>query len=166
MRDLITGLLEMAQETGKPLNREPVDLSAIANRVRADLEASEPCRRVEWDIQPGVTAAGDPRLLEAALRNLLGNAWKYSSRAPAPRIRFHREGEAFCVSDNGAGFPMDQAERLFQPFRRLHASDQFPGLGIGLATVKRIIDRHGGTLAAQGEVGRGATFRFTLPREP
>jgi light-regulated signal transduction histidine kinase (bacteriophytochrome) len=100
------------------------------------------------------------------LRNLLGNAWKYTAHAPAPLIRMHALRQEkqiqFCVSDNGAGFDMAQAGKLFQPFQRLHRQDEFPGIGIGLATVQRVVHRHGGSIEAKGEAGRGASFCFTL----
>jgi signal transduction histidine kinase len=119
------------------------------------------------DIEPGLVATGDRRMLAAALANLLGNAWKYTSGRADARITLRREvqdGETwFCVDDNGAGFDMAHAGRLFKVFARLHRQDEFPGLGIGLATVQRIIHRHGGRIVAQATPGQGASFRFTLP---
>ncbi|MDD5247741.1 MAG: PAS domain S-box protein [Rhodocyclaceae bacterium] len=167
MGQLIEGLLTLSRVTRGDLRREPVDLSAMAERLRAELCAAEPERRVDWEIEPGMVRSGDGRMLESMLRNLLGNAWKYTAAAAAPRIRAYacHEGaeRCICIADNGAGFDMAYAEQLFQPFRRLHRQEEFPGLGIGLATVQRIVHRHGGTIAASAAPGRGATFCFTLP---
>jgi light-regulated signal transduction histidine kinase (bacteriophytochrome) len=118
-------------------------------------------------VQPDLIAGGDPRLLTLVLENLLGNAWKYTGKTPAARIAFGRAGEGdepvFFVRDNGAGFDMAGAANLFAPFQRLHASQDFEGTGIGLAIVRRIIQRHGGRIWAEAEPGQGATFFFTLP---
>jgi light-regulated signal transduction histidine kinase (bacteriophytochrome) len=142
-------------------------LSALAGIVKAELERGDPARRVAWQIEPGLWAHGDSRMLLAALRNLLGNAWKYTVHQAAPAIVFdaiEQEGaRVFRVSDNGAGFDMAYAAKLFHPFQRLHRQDEFPGLGIGLATVQRIIHRHGGRITAQSQPGQGATFQFTIP---
>jgi len=122
---------------------------------------------VEWHIEPGLVAQGDARMIEAALGNLLGNAWKYTGKTARPLIRMDAcevDGQpGFCVGDNGAGFDMAHIERLFKPFQRLHRQDEFAGMGIGLATVQRIIVRHGGTIHARGQPGQGAVFSFTLP---
>jgi signal transduction histidine kinase len=167
MGELIDGLLRMARSTRGELFRENVDLSAIALRVLEDLARAEPDRRVQWSIEPGLSAYCDARLAEVILANLLGNAWKYTARAREPCIRFdgeRRDGPlAFIVSDNGAGFDMSLASRLFTPFQRLHRQEEYPGIGIGLATVQRIVHRHGGVITAEGAPGAGATFRFTLP---
>jgi PAS domain S-box-containing protein len=167
MGQLIDGLLALSRTTRGALRRESVDLSAMAGHIRTNLERAEPERRVEWEIEEGLKAEGDGRMLESVLQNLLGNAFKYSSKTPAARIRFfavEREGQRFfCISDNGAGFSMDHAARLFKPFQRLHRQDEFAGIGIGLATVLRIIERHGGVVEAEAEPGRGALFRFSLP---
>jgi light-regulated signal transduction histidine kinase (bacteriophytochrome) len=137
------------------------------NRIRAELEQLEPQRRVEWQIESGLDARGDARMIEVVMRNLLGNAWKYSNGTVRPLIRVYAEPEGdelfFCVADNGAGFDMAHAEKLFQPFQRLHRQDEFPGIGIGLATAQRIVHRHGGTIHATGAPQKGATFRFSLP---
>jgi signal transduction histidine kinase len=166
MAELITAMLQMARDSGAPLERRSMDLSAIAQEIRAELETAEPDRSVLWEIQPDLATCGDVGLIKAVLRNLLGNAWKYSSHAVAPKIRFFaavRDGTTeFCIADNGAGFDMAQAGRLFQPFQRMHQAQEFPGLGIGLATVKRIIDRHSGHLSASARIGEGAEFRFSL----
>jgi PAS domain S-box-containing protein len=168
MGELIDGLLRLSRSTRGALQRESVDLSALAGRVLAELQQTEPQREVACTVEPGLRAEGDPHLLEVVLNNLLGNAWKYTGRSPHPVIKVHGETGAaattISVSDNGAGFDMKHAAKLFQPFQRLHREDEFPGLGIGLATVQRIIRRHGGKLEAMAAPGQGATFRFTLPK--
>lgn len=174
MGQLIDGLLSLSRVTRGELNRDAVDLSALAERIRDELASAEPDRSVTWEIEPHLVVEGDGRMLNSALRNLLGNAWKYTAHAAAPRIRIssRREGgkRSIHITDNGAGFDMGYAEQLFQPFRRLHRQDEFPGLGIGLATVQRIIHRHGGEIHAVAHPGEGADFFFTLPehgtREP
>jgi signal transduction histidine kinase len=117
-------------------------------------------------VEPGLEAQGDARLLESVMDNLLANAWKYTARTPDAHIRFYREGGDFCVADNGAGFDPRYAEKLFQPFQRLHRQEDFPGIGIGLATVQRIVQRHGGEITATGTPGQGAVFRFSLGTTP
>lgn len=167
MGQLIDGLLTLSRVTRGALQREPVNLSDMAERLREELQRAEPQRSVAWDIEPNLTVHGDGRLLESVMRNLIGNSWKYTAKCVAPRItvaaRADGSSRGVCVSDNGAGFDMAFAEQLFQPFRRLHRQDEFPGLGIGLATVLRIIHRHGGSIQASGEPDRGASFWFTLP---
>lgn len=167
MGELIDGILALSRSTRGELRRDTVDISALATRLLDDLARAEPERRVAVEVRPGLLATGDARMLEAALANLLANAWKYTGRASAPSIRLYAENRAglqwYCVADNGAGFDMAHAARLFQPFQRLHRQDEFPGIGIGLATVQRIIHRHGGQIEARGEPDRGATFCFTLP---
>jgi PAS domain S-box-containing protein len=165
---LVEGLLTLSRSTrGGNLHREPVDVSALACAIREELERGEPERSVAWEIEPGITVTGDPVTLEAVMRNLLGNAWKYTAKTAAARVRLHHEsGSSFSVSDNGAGFHMDHTARLFQPFQRLHRQDEFPGLGIGLATVQRILHRHGGTVRAVGSPGLGASFTVSLPDFP
>lgn len=169
MGDLIDGVLALSRSARGELRSDDIDVSRMATTILADLARVEPERQVAVDIEPGLAVCGDERMIDAALRNLLGNAWKYTSKTAAPRIRVHA-GEldgrpAICVSDNGAGFDMAYAERLFQPFRRLHRNDEFPGIGIGLATVQRIVRRHGGEIRARAELGKGATFCFTLGGE-
>lgn len=163
---LIDDLLKLSQMSRQPMKVETADLSALAGEVAAELQAGEPHRPCEWVIAPGIQAPGDPGLLRAALHNLLGNAWKYSSKQDRPRIEFGASEEngqrIFFVRDNGAGFDMAHAGRLFGAFQRLHSQSEFPGTGIGLATVARIIHRHGGKVWAEGEPGKGAVFRFTL----
>jgi PAS domain S-box-containing protein len=167
MGELIDGLLALARSTRGEIRHDSVDLSALAERILAELARAEPDRKVAWEVEDGLVARGDARMLEAMMTNLLSNAWKYTTRTPRPRIRFfaeERDGHrCYCVADNGAGFDMSYAGRLFQPFQRLHRQDQFPGLGIGLATVKRIVERHGGKIQAQGKPGEGAVFYFNLP---
>ncbi|HTL99378.1 MAG TPA: ATP-binding protein, partial [Holophagaceae bacterium] len=147
----------------------PVDLTAAAKAVIADLRQQDPGRAVTTRVQEGLAATGDLHLLRIALDNLLGNAWKYSSRTESARIEVGAaetgEGRAFFVKDNGAGFDMAYAHKLFGVFQRLHSAEEFPGTGIGLATVSRIIHRHGGRIWAKGEAGKGATFYFTLPED-
>jgi light-regulated signal transduction histidine kinase (bacteriophytochrome) len=148
------------------LRRSPVDLSALAEDVMSRLRAAAPERRAEVTIEDGLAVEGDPRLLGILLDNLLGNAWKYTSKAPLARIVFGAcpgdEPVTYFVRDNGAGFDPAYAHKLFGVFQRLHAADEFEGTGIGLATVQRIVRRPGGDIWAEGEVGRGATFSFTL----
>ncbi len=167
MGRLIDDLLTLSRVTREPMHRAPVDLSALAAGIAAELSEHEPARRVEWVIAPGVQAVGDRRLLRVALTNLLGNAWKYTARVSRARIEFGCEAAAgtepvFWVRDNGAGFDMAYADKLFVPFQRLHGAAEFDGTGVGLATVARIVRRHGGRIWAEGEVGRGAAFFFTL----
>jgi PAS domain S-box-containing protein len=167
MGGLIDGLLTLSRSTRGELTLELVDLSEIACLIREELERSAPERRVTWRIDEGLRASGDSRMLEVVLRNLLGNAWKYTVNTEEPLISIvceERDGRQwFCVADNGAGFDMAHTERLFKPFQRLHRQEEFPGIGIGLATVQRIIHRHGGTIRAEGKPGKGAKFRFSLP---
>ncbi len=166
MGELIDGMLALSRSTRGQLRHDTIDLSALAARVLADLARSYPERVMAIDIEPGLTVSGDAHMLEAVMLNLLGNAWKYTSKTAAPAIRVY-SGEidgrrAICVADNGAGFDMAYAAQLFQPFRRLHRQDEFPGIGIGLATAQRIIRRHGGEIHAKAALGAGATFCFTL----
>lgn len=167
MGALIDGLLRLSRSTRGTLQRTSVNLSALATHLLGELQQGEPHRRVACTVDAGLTANGDAHLLEIALRNLLGNAWKYTAHSPQALIHVHGRTDpkstTFCVSDNGAGFDMKHAAKLFQPFQRLHRDDEFPGIGIGLATVQRIIRRHGGTLEATGAPGAGAHFSFTLP---
>jgi signal transduction histidine kinase len=168
MGELIDGLLRLSRSTRGTLQRTSVDLSALAALILEEHQQADPGHRVTCTIEPRLIADGDARLLEVALRNLLGNAWKYTSRSSQPSIRIHGHTDAtsttISVSDNGAGFDMQHAGKLFQPFQRLHREEEFPGLGIGLATVQRIIRRHGGTIAGAGTPGAGASFTFTLPK--
>jgi light-regulated signal transduction histidine kinase (bacteriophytochrome) len=138
----------------------------MARNIAAELQKSDPERRVNWQIQPGLVVTGDDRLLKLALENLLGNAFKFTRRREVAEIQFASttlDGKrVFFVRDNGAGFNMQFAGKLFGPFQRLHAATEFPGTGIGLATVQRILARHGGRIWPQAQEGKGATFYFTL----
>jgi PAS domain S-box-containing protein len=166
MGNLIDDLLGLASVSRQSLHFKPVDLSLLAGEIAAELEAAEPGRRVSWSIAPGVTATCDAGLMRAVLANLLGNAWKYSAGCAEARIAFGVEtvdGEpAFFVRDNGVGFDMKYAGKLFGAFQRLHSPAEFPGSGIGLATVARIVQRHGGRVWAEGRPGAGAAFHFSL----
>ena len=170
MGQLIDDLLMLSRISREAMQLRPVDLSALARDVAGELEQAAPGRQVTWDIAPEVTVTADARLLRVLLENLLGNAWKFTSKQPAARIAFghgeHRGVPACFVRDNGAGFDMAYADKLFGAFQRLHTASEFPGTGIGLATVQRIIHRHGGQVWAEAQVGQGATFYFTLPPPP
>ena len=166
MNHMIDALLALSRLSSQPLTRAPVDLSLLAGYVVEDLRRLSPEREVEVEIEPGRAASGDPTLLRMVLENLLGNAWKYTGNTAAARIAFvrhPREAATFTVSDNGAGFDMRFADRLFGAFQRLHSASEFPGTGIGLASVRRIVLRHGGSIRAEGEPDRGARFHFSLP---
>jgi signal transduction histidine kinase len=170
MGQLIDALLALSRLSRADLTREPVNLSRVAAAIVEQLRSSQPERNVEFVNQAGVVAHGDPPLLRAVLENLLSNAWKFTSKRASARISFSAEpaerphGEpVYCVRDNGAGFDMAYVEKLFAPFQRLHTSTQFAGTGVGLATVQRIVLRHGGRIWAEGAVDQGATLRFTLP---
>ena len=169
MGRLIDDLLALAGVSRRQMQREVVDLSALAQDIAARLQEEEPNRQVEFIIQEGLTAQGDAHLLEIALSNLLGNAWKFSGPRPTARIEFGQSevaGQpAFFVRDNGVGFDTAYASKLFGTFQHLHAPDDFSGTGIGLATVQRIICRHGGRVWTEAAVGKGATFCFTLKEE-
>ena len=167
MVQMVQGLLALSRVTHAEIDLRPVDLSALATEVLEHLQSGAPERAVRWHVEPGLQSAADPRLMRSVLENLLGNAWKFTSRTPDAEIRVGRNGEGeFYVRDNGAGFDMAHAGRLFGTFERLHRQDEFPGSGIGLATVERAISRQGGRVWAEGEPGRGATFRFTLGPAP
>ncbi len=167
MGELIDDLLQLSKVGRADLQRTRVDLSGLARRVSTELQRAHPGRRVEVLIADGVFADADGRLLQAVLENLLGNAWKFTAPVSEAVIEFgasQRDGvPTYFVRDNGAGFNMTYAAKLFTPFQRLHTEAQFPGTGIGLATVQRIVDRHGGRVWAEGAVDRGATFFWTLP---
>jgi hypothetical protein len=166
MAQLIDALLSLSQVSRGELRRGPVDLSALVRAVTTRLREASPGREVELAIQEGVSGDGDARLLEAVLENLLGNAWKFTRKQPRARIAFTSDGRVHQVRDNGAGFDMAYAAKLFGTFQRLHSNSDFEGTGIGLATVQRIIHRHGGRIWAEGRPGEGATFSFTLGAEP
>lgn len=166
MAQLIDDLLKLSRLTRREMQRGAVNLSALAHSVAAELQEMQPDRRVEFVIADGVVANGDARLLGIVLENLLGNAWKFSAKHASARIEFgvsELEGSSvYFIRDDGAGFDPAYAHKLFHPFHRLHGTTEFPGTGIGLATVQRIVRRHGGRVWAEGAVEKGATFYFTL----
>lgn len=166
MSDLIDALLKMSRVSRAELTLVPVDLSAMAGDIANDLRNGDPARSVAFDIQPGLVASGDQALLRNLMENLMGNAWKFTSAAADARIDVGRnaQGEIF-VRDNGAGFESEYAAKLFRPFQRLHTQQEYAGHGIGLASVRRIAERHGGSVRAEGKPGQGATFFFRLPAE-
>lgn len=167
MGELIDDLLELSRVGRAELRRGPTNLSEIARTVVAELRKRDPDRQIEIEIQDGLVADADRRLMHIVFENLLGNGWKFTVKAERPRIEVGSsrsdDGTVYFVRDNGAGFDMTYAEKLFRPFQRLHSTADYPGTGIGLATVHRIVDRHGGRVSSEGMVGRGATFYFTLP---
>lgn len=169
MAQLVDDLLSLSHISRTPMARGPVDLTEIARKVLSDLKERDPKRNVETVIAEDLAAKGDARLVSVLLDNLLGNAWKYTSKQEQARIEMgkeQREGETvFWIRDNGAGFDMKHAEKLFAPFQRLHTAAEFEGTGIGLATVQRIITRHGGRVWAEASIGLGASFFFTLGNE-
>jgi signal transduction histidine kinase len=168
MMQLIDDLLNLSRVTSGAMLREPVDLTAIARAISDELKISSPERKVDFVIEETTKVEGDPRLLYVVIDNLLRNAWKYTSNQAAARIEFGvqmKDGiPVYFVRDNGVGFDSRSANRLFQPFQRLHSSEEFPGNGIGLATVQRIVRRHGGDIWAESEVGKGAIFYFSLTK--
>ncbi len=170
MSELIDGLLVLSRSTRGELQFVAMDLSALSRQLLAELKQNDPERSVAVRVEPGLQAHGDARMIELVMRNLLSNAWKYTSHTESPSIRVYAEERdgvhRFCVADNGAGFDMAHANRLFQPFQRLHRQEEFSGIGIGLATVQRIVHRHGGIIEASGETGKGAVFCFTLADTP
>lgn len=168
MTETITDLLRLSTYARVSVKRERTNLSEVATEIVTRLKNHAPERRVEVRIEPGMIVSCDPGLIRIALENLLGNAWKYSSKREKAAISFGQEKQpdgaiAYAVSDNGAGFDMDHASRLFAPFQRLHNADDFAGNGLGLSIVDRIIHKHGGRIWAEGKPGVGASFRFTLP---
>jgi signal transduction histidine kinase len=165
MSELIEDLLRLAMISRATLTRQPVDVSGIARKVASELAARPQSRAVDVRIAEGLSTEADPRLATVVLENLIGNAWKFTGKQDQPRIEVGRAAaasRAFFVRDNGAGFDMAHADRLFGAFQRLHSEAEFEGTGIGLATVQRIVRRHGGRIWAEGEPGKGATFHFTL----
>lgn len=168
MGELIDALLSLSRVSRSALRPESVDLSAVVRATAAQLSTAEPERAVEMVVQDGLRADVDPILARTLIENIVGNAWKFTSKVPAARIEFGANEKAgvrgFFVRDNGAGFDMAFASKLFAPFQRLHTVAEFPGTGIGLATVQRIVHRHGGRLWAEGTVDGGATFSFAFPR--
>jgi light-regulated signal transduction histidine kinase (bacteriophytochrome) len=169
MEKLIHTILEFSRVARTDIKREPVNLSLIAGEIAAELKRSDPDRAVTFTIAEGAEARGDAVLLRVAMQNLLSNAWKFTSRQNRAFVEFgvtRQDGnDVFFVKDNGAGFDNGQMGRMFEAFHRLHKAEEFKGTGIGLATVKRIITRHGGRVWAEGEMGKGAVVYFTLPRD-
>jgi signal transduction histidine kinase len=168
MGSLIDDLLNLSRISRGELRREQVDITRLARGVAEDLRRHYSTSAVSIEIEPGLQAAADPRLLSVVLENLLGNAWKFTSKQAAPRVSVGKQQNGsqtvFYVRDNGAGFDMAYSDNLFRPFQRLHSQSEFEGSGIGLATVQRVINRHTGRVWAEGAVGAGATFYFTLER--
>jgi signal transduction histidine kinase len=167
MNSMIDALLALARLSSQPLARQAVDLSQLAGYVAEDLRRQFPGREVRLNIEPNLRATGDPTLLRLVLENLLGNAWKYTAKARTAEVWFGRragEADTYAVRDNGAGFDMRFVDRLFGVFQRLHSASEFPGTGVGLASVRRIVRRHGGEVWAEAEVDRGASFYFSLPQ--
>jgi signal transduction histidine kinase len=167
MNSLIDETLKLARISSATLSRIRTDLSRIATEIALTVRTSEPARKVRFNIASDVFAEGDPELLRIALENLIGNAWKFTARTADAEIEFGRvqrgAGYEFYVRDNGAGFDPAKAARLFEPFQRFHAATEFPGNGVGLATVRRIVARHGGSIRAESSPSHGASFYFTLP---
>lgn len=166
MNELIDGMLQLSQLTQQSIHRQKVDLSAMVHSIITTLKETEPNRKVSITIAEDIQIKGDKKLLRIAMENLIGNAWKYTAEIPDAKIEFShtkQNGEhVYFVRDNGIGFSMKHAEQLFAPFKRLHKDKKYEGLGIGLATVARIIDRHSGKIWAKADVDKGATFYFTL----
>jgi len=166
MNAMIDAMLSLAQLSSQPLARQPVNLSQLAAYILEDLRRAQPERMVQADIEPNLQVLGDPTLMRQLMENLLSNAWKYTSRTACPSIQVRatdQEGRrVFEVRDNGAGFDMRSAERLFGLFQRLHSAKDFPGTGVGLASVQRIVRRHGGDIWAESQPGQGSRFCFTI----
>jgi signal transduction histidine kinase len=166
MDELITGLLDLARLEQKELERDQVDLSEMANTIITNIREQAPERQANVQIEAGLAVSGDKRMLYSVLENLLNNAWKYSSKSEQTDIRFFSQQQAgktvYMVKDQGAGFDMKHIEKLFATFQRLHTAKEFAGTGVGLSTVKRVIEKHGGEIWAEAEQGKGATFYFTL----
>ncbi len=166
MGQLMDDLLKLARVTRVEMNCEDVNLTDLTEKVIEELATSSPKHRVSVNIDPNLKAYADNNLLRQVMENLLSNAWKYSGKTVKPKIEIgtimHEGKQAFFVRDNGVGFDMAYADKLFQPFQRLHTGTDFAGTGIGLSIVQRIIQRHGGQVWAEGKVGEGATFYFAL----
>jgi signal transduction histidine kinase len=170
MEGLIDGMLTLSRAARAEMNCEELDVSTLIDLVTYELRHGKDERDVAFESEAGISVWGDVRLMMTVLRTLLGNAWKYTSHTAKPTVRCYteeRDGQRWvCVSDNGAGFDMAHADRLFKPFTRLHRQDEFMGYGLGLATVYRIVKRHGGDIEAQAAVGQGTTIRFWLKASP
>ena len=167
MNNMIDALLSLSKLSSQPLVRQGVNLSQLAAYVTDDLRRQSPGRQVGVEIEPGMQIEGDPTLLRVVVENLLGNAWKYTGKCEQAQIWFERgpSADSFVIRDNGAGFDMRFADRLFGVFQRLHSANEFPGTGIGLASVRRIVRRHGGDIWGEAAPNQGAQFRFTLPQD-
>jgi light-regulated signal transduction histidine kinase (bacteriophytochrome) len=167
MSTLINDMLRLSKISLHQMNIQNVNMSSIAESIVDDLKKSIPERNAEIEIQKELWVKGDTNLIQIVLTNLIANAWKYSSKIKKTVIRFglieRNEGTVYFVSDNGAGFDMNKMNRLFKPFQRLHPENEFPGTGVGLSIVERIIRRHGGKIWAESKQGEGATFYFTIP---
>ena len=165
MNELIEGMLQMARLTRIEVRRSAVDLTRLAREIATSLQHAHPERNVDFVIRDGIIASGDPQLLRSVLENLIGNAFKFTGKRDGARIEVGARAEegatAYYVRDNGAGFAPEHAAKMFRPFQRLHSEKEFSGTGIGLATVHRIVQRHGGRVWAEGEPGKGATIYFT-----
>ena len=166
MAQLIDDILELSRITRGEIAKGETDLSSIAQALEQQLATEDPGRSVTFQIQPGLCTVGDPRLLGIALQNLISNAWKFTAHKANAEIVFNSKKEnnetVYCLCDNGVGFDMTYIDKLFRPFSRLHSQAAFPGTGVGLATVQRIILRHGGRIWAEGEPDKGACFYFSL----
>jgi light-regulated signal transduction histidine kinase (bacteriophytochrome) len=167
MAQLIDDILNLSRVSRSEMIIQQVNLSDVARKIANDLHESFPERQVEFIIQEGINAQGDGRLLHIVMENLIGNAWKFTSKHATAHIelgiQLQKDITVYLVRDDGAGFDMKHAQKLFGVFQRLHTTIEFPGTGVGLATVQRIIHRHGGQVWAEGEVEKGATFYFTIP---
>jgi signal transduction histidine kinase len=170
MSELIEALLVLSRISRQTLHREIVDVTALAESIVQDMRQKDPARNVEIVIQPNMAVHGDRRLVGDLFQNLIGNAWKFTSKTQQARIEIGQSSggslATLFIRDNGAGFDMAYEQKLFKPFQRLHGAADFDGSGVGLATVARIVDRHGGRIWAEGKPGQGAVFYFTLPTAP
>jgi light-regulated signal transduction histidine kinase (bacteriophytochrome) len=170
MEGIIDGLLSLARSSRAEMSCESLDLTTLVELVYYELRHSDTNRVVQWQVAPDLVGWGDVRLMMTALRALIGNAWKFTGRSATASIRFYSEERAgqrwFCLTDNGCGFDMAHAARLFKPFTRLHRQDEYPGHGMGLATAQVVVRRHGGRIEAESAPGVGTTVRFTLAPRP
>ena len=167
MGHLIDDLINISRVSRVDLNKETVNLSSMAEEILTTLHNEEPERKVEWKIEKEIKVKADKTLMHVMLQNLLGNAWKYTSKTPVAKIRFYRqtkenEPDTYCIEDNGTGFDTQYRHKIFKPFERLHTNSEFEGTGIGLATVHRVIKRHAGQIWAESSLDEGSTFYFRL----
>lgn len=169
INDMLVAILKLSRSERAVPERKPVDVSSVARDLLKQLAGSEPRRQVEYQIEPGLTVHADPDLLRDLLENLLSNAWKYTRNVEGPKIwveeKVMEDKQWVCVRDKGIGFRAEETEDLFVPFKRLEEAHEFHGTGVGLATAKRIVESHGGTIDATGRPGEGAEFCFTLPND-